>query len=155
MQEDDRLRLASSDVGHFASLFLFQSIIPNLIEDFHGNKEMPYNYCCPLVKKDIQRKVCKECNICFAFLTYLKEHQQFCTVVPSVPKVRPVRIAAKRQRELLAIILNHEKQEAAEWLEEDMLDIDDISLPDFDSNAEHTAPVFTVEEHLRNPWQSL
>ena len=96
VQEDDGLRIASSGTGHFPLLFFLQSLTPNLIEDFDDAKEIPYDYCCPSVKKDIQKMFYKNCNTFFAFLTYLKEYQKFCTLVTSVPKVRPIRIAAKR-----------------------------------------------------------
>ena len=143
----------STNSGHYAPLFLLQTLIPTLQKEFKDDEEIPYDYSCPSIKKDITKKTCKKCKIYFASITYLKEHEKCCAVVSSLPKIRPVRIAAKRRRELLAIISNEEEQEYAEWLDEDMVDTDYVSIPSFESSKECSAPVFSVEDHLTCPWE--
>lgn len=54
-------------------------------------------------------------------MAYLREHLKICDAEKSVPKVRPVRIAATGQRKLLAIISRFENEDA-EWVVEDLVD---------------------------------
>ena len=55
----------------------------------------------------------------FVCLTYLSDA---CGVDDKILPVRPVRIAVRRQRELMAIIAFNETEDA-EWLEEDLVDL--------------------------------
>ena len=60
-------------------------------------------------------------------------------------------IAARRQRELMAIIARkeHAHSEDAEWIDEDELDLSGIVLPG--NEAENVMPVVTMEEHFSSP----
>ena len=48
----------------------------------------------------------------------------------SLPKrIRRVRIEARRQREIMAIIANEENGESAEWIDEDYLKLNETTIP--------------------------
>ena len=45
-------------------------------------------------------------------------------------RIRPLRVAARRQRELMVVIAQRElNSEYAEWIDEDNVDLTDIELP--------------------------
>jgi len=55
-------------------------------------------------------------------MTSLKAHTRACGIEQIVPRVRPVRVAARRQMEMMAIIA-YEQMEDMEWMDEDCLDL--------------------------------
>ena len=70
---------------------------------------------------------------------------------PQPQRIRPMRVAAKRQREVMAIIA-HGEILSAEWLNEDDLDLSCVTIPqEIDQSA--TMPIMTIEEHLNSPWE--
>ena len=70
------------------------------------------------------RRLCKKCDLYHASLkfTNLKDRLRACGVDDSIPPFRPVRIADRRQRELMAIIAFNELEDA-KWLDEDLDDL--------------------------------
>lgn len=77
-------------------------------------------------------------------------------VPPVNVKIRPVRVAARRQREMMAIIaLSENGPEQADWMEEGDLDLDHgINIPpDVTSINQSTLPICSIEEHLSSPWE--
>ena len=81
------------------------------------------------------------------------------TKLPPAPKpkaIRSMRVAAKRQRDLMAIIADRENADilSAEWLDEDDVDLSDITVPQDDGNDKSvTMPIITIEEHLASAWE--
>ena len=71
----------------------------------------------------------------------------------TVSVILPLRIAARRQRELMAVIARRENahSEDVEWLDEDEVDLSAIILPGND-DAERLMPVVTMNEHFTSPW---
>lgn len=66
-------------------------------------------------------------------------------------RIRPIRIAAQRQREMMAIIANTENgQEDVEWIDEEDLDLTGVTIPE--DNDEHLTPVISISKHLSSPW---
>ena len=72
--------------------------------------------------------------MCFASQVMLRKHEAQhkpqADQVLLLPPIRPVRIAARRQRELMAVITLRESEDI-EWMhaDEDLLDITEISFP--------------------------
>ena len=62
-----------------------------------------------------------------------------------------MRIAARRQRELMAIIALRENEDV-EWVDEDLLDITEIPVPTDNQHAP-VMPVVTLVQHLSSPWE--
>lgn len=101
----DGLKVDES-AGTFLSLFqrLAIRLAPAGCADLDG---MPYDFCCPTVQSYIVNRTCAVCKLYFPSNAMVVEHRK--QVHPRVkastaPRCRPVRIAAKRQRELMAII---------------------------------------------------
>ena len=69
----------------------------------------------------------------------------------AMQRIRPLRIAAKRQREMMAIILQNEV-EFADWIDRDYLDTDGMDIPDDNADNNSQLPIMTVEQHLSSPW---
>ena len=78
-----------------------------------------------------------------------KLHKPVCTAATQQPttRVRPVRIAAHRQRELMVII-----SKDSEWLPEEELDLQGLIIAQEDE--QFSPPPLTINEHLHNPWCS-
>jgi len=74
-------------------------------------------------------RICKVCKMYFASQVMLRkhdmQHKHQADQVLSMPLIRPVLIAARRQSELMAVITLRESQDI-EWVHEDLLDITEI-----------------------------
>lgn len=114
-----------SHESKFMSLFLAlafnnQDILPRSLA---GYKSLPFDAYCPSVQSVLMRRICKECGLYHASLTSLKAHTRTCGIEQTVQRTRPVRLAARRQRELMAIIAYDNNMEDAEWIDEEFLDV--------------------------------
>jgi hypothetical protein len=141
----------------FPSLFVsktinWSDILPKSTRSF---KSLPYDLYCPSVQSELLDRTCKVCNIYFASKVMLKKHFVLHkkTPAPSIQKVRPERVAARRQRELMAIIISHEESgtKDVEWFDEEDLDLNGIEIPEDDVNSR--IPIITIDEHLAQPWE--
>ena len=158
--ENDGLKAperSESETNHkFAPLFISQNlkldqILPRSTRNF---KVLPYDLFCPSVQSQLSERCCKECSLYFASKVMLKKHISVHKTarVPVIPRVRPLRVAAKRQRELMAIIAHSENgPEDAEWIDEDLLDVQGMEIPSSESNR-RTLPVVSLEQHFRSRW---
>ena len=68
--------------------------------------------------------------------------------------MRPICVAAQRQRELMAVTV-YESAEDIEWLDEQYLDTSDVPVAEPDDNCEEQITVITTYEHLCSPWTEL
>lgn len=119
-------------------------------------KEIPYDLYCPSVQSVLKDRMCLECNLHFASLVLLRSHSvQHKKVNPVPPKrIIPLRIAAVRQRELMAVIANVENGESADWFDESELDLTAISIPNEDvGNMFDGFPVISLKSHFDSPWE--
>jgi len=71
-----------------------------------GLKTAPYDICCPTVRASVTSRMC---NICIYFPSQVmviqhKKHVHPRLKINDPPRTRPLRVAATRQRELMAII---------------------------------------------------
>ena len=72
-------------------------------------------------------------------------------IIPS-KRIRPQKIASRRQRKLMVIIANVENEESVDWIDEEELDFNGISIPEDDDNQ--TFPVYSISEHIASPWEN-
>lgn len=97
-----------ADATSSTFLSLFQSMTVNLKPNgFENNQTVPYDYFCPSVSEHILKRTCNACKLYFPSTVMLVQHKQALhpkLKISEIPKCRPVRIAARRQRELMAII---------------------------------------------------
>ena len=115
---------------------------------------IPYDYSCPSVQPHLRRRICSDCNMYFATFKELDLHKDchkrkkstkkqtslFPSPIssgstpppqpspppsPPPPRVRPQRIAAKRQGELLCAFAYQE----LEWMDMDDVDTEGFDIP--------------------------
>jgi len=68
-------------------------------------------------------------------------------------KKRPVRVAARRQREMMAILRDHLNNESAEWLDVDEIDLDHQGQQQT-LNATAMMPVIdNIQQWATTPWE--
>ncbi|GBN12052.1 hypothetical protein AVEN_149955-1 [Araneus ventricosus] len=96
-------------------------------------KVLPYDLYCPSVQSVLPTRVCKHCGLNFASNVMLKKHIICVHKItgkcqPEVGRVRPLRIAARRQQEHMAVITFTENVEFADWVDEDDTDIRGLTL---------------------------
>eukprot|EP00731_Ephydatia_muelleri_P034807 Em0078g7a len=102
----------------------------------------------------LAERMCKKCSLYFATKVLLKEHCSIHNETQPVSRDRPIRIAARRQRELMTIISYIENGEHIDWMDELELDCDTIPVPADDTEEmDEAIPVVSTEEHLETPWE--
>ena len=156
---------------HFPSLFATIAIAKDALPSRalrQFPKGIPYDYACPNLQKELSKRVCLTCGLytssvtsCNAHCKECKKTQKKSVTKPEVPttgrKVRPVRLGAKRQRELMCAIAYSESTEELEWFDEEDVDTSGLSEPDLKAQgpqAEAGTPVISVSS--RNPlWKKL
>lgn len=101
---------ASSGAEGIKYLSLFQRLSISLEATSYSGIDkflIPYDVCCPTVSDFIPNRTCSTCKLYFPSNKMVLEHKREMhpTVkVNELRRTRPVRIAAKRQRQLMAII---------------------------------------------------
>ena len=111
---------SDQDNHHFPSLFVslalkWDELLPRSTRLF---KQLPFDLYCPSVQNSLMERTCKVCNVYFASKVMLQKHSVIhkTSSIPPVTRIRPQRLAAKRQRELMAVIIS-EENETVEWFD--------------------------------------
>lgn len=69
--------------------------------------------------------------------------------------MRPVRVAARRQRELMTIIVaESSKAEQCDWMDEDDLDLTNVSIPS-ETVKKRKIPIRSIDKHFSSPWENV
>ena len=70
---------------------------------------------------------------------------------------RPVRIAARRQREMMVVLRDHLNGETAEWVDTEEIDTDDLENESSNSKQGATAVrvIDNIEQWTNTPWQDI
>ena len=159
------LNVANGPIKKFLPLFMTIA--------FRGEVEnAPYDKYCPSVKDDVKKRTCDSCGIYFPSVVMLHSHQrdsrrkkpteavQYKVRHFKIPthfllrfllimlfmQVRTIRIAARRQRELMVLL----KDDSEEWMDEEFVDYQDLTIPKNDTN-----PVVPILSDDPNPWKML
>jgi hypothetical protein len=93
--------------GTFLPLLQRLSVRLAPVNGFDDLECLPYDFCCPTAKSYITNRTCSICKLYFSSNAMVAEHKRKLhprIKTSIVPRCRPVRIAARRQRELMAII---------------------------------------------------
>ena len=72
-----------------------------------------------------------------------------CIKINDIPKIRPIRVAARRQNELMVIIASGEMEDV-EWLDEDQVDTTGVTMP---PPATAVSEIPVVADLNENPWE--
>ena len=115
----------------FLSLHLSRDVLPNSTKELIS---LPYDLYTPSVQSQLLDRIFQKFSLYFASKVMLKSHmivhkkktQSASSVVEKefiVTRTRPVRIAAMRQREMMAIIVSDDNNdleaEDAQWIDKD------------------------------------
>lgn len=105
----------SSGIDAFPSMMFRKNLDDNFLRQ-GTKKEFAFDYCCPSVKDLLQQRTCHLCGIYHALMKSLKNHYKLCksqhttsreNIIQDIPTaskpMRPVRVAAKRQKERVLI----------------------------------------------------
>lgn len=143
--------LTIKEQGHFMDLFGTLSLKDRLNAPlfFKNFKEVPYDIMCPSVKEALQKRICKKCGLYGASLKYILSHQKDCGREANIKRIRPERVAAKRQKEFL-VQLDKTDQEL-QWIDEDVLE--NVAVAEYIyENA--SIEVISMENAISTPWKS-
>lgn len=138
--------------GHFASLFVRRTLDTEPTE-----ATLPYDYFCPSVMQQLDNRICKKCNLYHAskksMMNHAKSVHSVKTLSTEKRSVRPVRIAARRARELMCIISDTEtKSEDAEWISEGEIDTEEERDTDPVQEDSGFRVIGKLDDWLVSPW---
>jgi hypothetical protein len=160
VQADDGLKCNSSDnKNRFMSLFLNialdKSIVPSkAFKKFP--KGLPYDFSCPSVENVLPRRICADCGIYFATIKSMKVHKNICNsktpknFSKQEEKLRPQRLAARRQQELLCVIVGSE-EETFEWHNEEDVETEGLVVPTV-TTVVHGTPILSKHKAI---WEEI
>lgn len=147
----------------FLSLNLSRELLPRSTRSF---KSLPYDLYNPSVQSQLTERICKNFSLYFASKVMLNTHMRIHKNEKNAPaqveiqtRIRPIRVAARRQREMMVIIANSENgPEDAEWIEEDELDLSG-RIPGYPVEANNTSvplmPICSIDDHYASPWENV
>lgn len=139
----------------FQNLALNASLIPTRAIDKHP-KGIPYDYSCPSTKDCLADRTCKYCGLYFGSIKSKQNHSITCRNRETTPclrieqprRVRPQRVAARRQGELLCAMAFQELEwhaiDDVEW-EADEDEIPDVALQSGTPVIDNIQPVWTSD----------
>lgn len=139
---------------------IFQSKCMNYDRMLHGQFDeylpvIPYDLYCPSVQSKLKSRICRICGVYFASVVMLTAHTKEVHKKILVPKkIRPIRIAAKRQRELMAIIsINDSNDEDCEWIEEEIVDVEQSEVEKVSGTPKLPQPIFEIDHCMSEIWE--
>ncbi|EFX78649.1 hypothetical protein DAPPUDRAFT_105121 [Daphnia pulex] len=148
------------DSHKFPSLFVYYQNLNRdvLPRSTRGLAVLPYDFYCSSVQSQLLERMCKVCSLYFASKVMLKSHLVIHKADPPVnvsTRITPIRVATRRQREMMAIIaLNENGPEQADWIDVDDLDLQGIPvLLEISDEEPSILPFCSIEEHLSLPWE--
>uniref|UniRef100_UPI00358F8CD5 uncharacterized protein n=1 Tax=Myxine glutinosa TaxID=7769 RepID=UPI00358F8CD5 len=165
LQTEDGLQCCPDDGNaQFPSLFV-HLVIGNGVIPARAKKKfakgLPYDFACRSLQNELQRRICGNCGLYHASIKSVSAHSCICrekssptmptTLQIAVQRVRPQRVVAKRQRELMCVIRYMETEEL-EWFDEDVVDMDGLGIPPHISVSVGT-PLLPPETR-RAPWEA-
>ena len=139
--------------GTYSPFFVLQGINLSalLLRSTFNYTVLPSDFYCPLQQSVLSKRVCSKCGLYHATQVSMKTHRRTCgNTRQVVERVRPVRIAARRQRELMAIIVNSQENESTELIDEEDVDMAGLRIPSATPSEE--IRVMSMNEHFNNPW---
>lgn len=75
-------------------------------------------------------------------------------VEPTIQRVRPLRVAARRQRELMVVIARQENAVDAEWMDDEEVDTTALDLIENPVLEQQSMPVISMDQHFESPWRN-
>lgn len=117
---------------------------------------MAYDSFCPSVQDKIEERTCTDCDLYFASTTLLKMHRKIHGVKRRQHRRKPKKVIAKRDTELLVRFDDDDDgMLQAEWLNEDDLDIDELSDLELTElfTGNEPMPEIDYDKHFKIQWE--
>jgi hypothetical protein len=134
-------------------LSLFQRLSMNVKHaGWQDRNDCPYDLFCPTVRHAVKNRTCDICNLYFPSQVMVAAHKTAIHKLiktPDMPQIRPIRIAARRQRELMAIIASGEMEDV-EWLDESQVDTTGLTVP---PQTPYTSRLPVIADLNGDPWE--
>jgi hypothetical protein len=153
-----------ADSTAFLPLFVYLQLNSNIQIDAMANfSEPPYDLHCPSVEPRLTRRCCSVCGLYHAAVKGVASHKKGCHLkavtaiaTPAAQeKTRPVRIAARRQREMMVILRDHLSVETAEWLDTEDIDATTQEPDQPTIHANSVTVIDNMQQWMDNPWQDV
>ena len=153
----------TNSIESFPSLFLalslkFDDLLPKAAKEF---KVLPFDLFCPSIQSCLKDRICKVCHVYFASQVMMKKHfvhahtkKKNPPVEPTIQRVRPLRVAARRQRELMVVIARQENAVDAEWMDDEEVDTTGLDLIENPVLEQQSMPVISMDQHFESPWRN-
>ena len=149
---DDGLTWTRSYTGHY--LLLHQTIVMGGMIPASAHRKyplgIPYDAFNPAVKDDLKKRMCAQCGMYFCTVKAMPVHRRSCSddndakseeasdSCVATERVRPLRIAAIRQREALCVM----QMQEMEWMSLDDIAYDDLECISVVTDPEVGTPLF-------------
>jgi len=152
----------SEETNDFVSLFIRARLNDDHLK-IGKIKEVPYDFCCPSIKELIAVRTCEFCGLYHATLKSLAAHRRLCKSKssqrstsndpPIIPRVRPQRIAAKRQKEKMVIWTSRLNDKHVDWFDEDEVEV--IEHNETETGESSVIPVVDIDKYMENVWEEV
>lgn len=88
----------------------------------------------------------------FASIVMLRSHltQHKKDDIQSIQRIRPTRIAARRQREMMIVLDRQENEESVDRVDEEDIDLNGVDLASDETDGFHRFPIVSAKEHLKS-----
>ena len=123
------------------------------------NRQIPYDLFCPSIQGVLMDRTCKICHLYFASQVMLRSHinskVHSQAITQSLRRIQPTRVAARRQKGLMAIIAANKNEASVDWYDENELDLNGVTVPTQEFEPFHGFPLCSVQDHLLIPWEEF
>lgn len=155
--EDGFLRVADSQNSNAKFLDLLTRMTIKIEPEQSDFSVLPYDFHCPSVKSSLADRVCKKCGSYFASkksqtIHFRALHKKEKLLV-STAKIRPIRVAAKRARELMCVWRDElTGAEDADWVSEDEVELSSSKENFHEKIYQPIVLIKKLEDWLLSPW---
>jgi hypothetical protein len=133
--------------------------------------ELPFDYCCPSLQDLLGSRTCEKCGIYHATKKSLIAHRRICKINGAetdtphstlngtqsaiCKRVRPLRVAAQRQKEKMIIWTSRLNDKHVDWFDEDEVElgIDQDTNVSVENDTSVIIPVIEMDDYMQPIWQ--
>ena len=143
----------------YPSMFVIKSLSKDILPRSAAKFKLglPYDFACPSLQDTLSLRTCNVCGLYMASIKSLKIHKKFCNAkgrqgnkeLAVCNYVRPLRVAARRGKELMCVI-RYMEMEDLEWHNEEDVQFNG-NVPQH-SNVESGTPVISIKEEGQATW---
>lgn len=117
---------------------------------------MPYDFYCPTVQDSLSERTCIHCGKYFAskkgVATHIKHLHPKSSFKKGVNRVKPYRIIAKRNSELLCALKDTSSCGQTDWIDEEDVDVIGLTVPREPPLVRPISVIESMEDWLSPTW---